>query len=170
METTTTTKCVYLSGPISDPVTGLPREGWQRDFLDAEARLRRMGLTVVNPVDIAREVEDAFKWRYYYVGRPCSSDGGPDKPSRADYIMACLQRIKMAHEAGMLHGVYVIDVDKYDEDLVIDPRESHGVMMELRMAELLGIPIFAEYVNARVDHSVYPNGEPGTIEEFAKED
>ena len=78
--------------------------------------------------------------------------------------------MKLNHELGRLDGVYVIDVDKYDEDLVIDPRESHGVMMELRMAEVLGIPIFAEYVNARVDHSVYPNGVPGTIEEFAKED
>ena len=51
METTTTTKCVYLSGPISDPATGLPRDGWQCDFLDAEARLRRMGLTVITPVE-----------------------------------------------------------------------------------------------------------------------
>ena len=163
-------KTIYISGPITDQKTGLPREGWQKDFLEAEAKLRRMGFYVINPVDIAREVENAMKWRYYHVGGPCSCDGGPDKPSRADYIMACLQRMKMAHEADMLHGVYVIDVDKYDEDLVIDPRESHGVMMELRMAELLGIPIFAEYVNARVDYSVYPNGVPGTIEEFAKED
>ena len=162
-------KTIYISGPITDQETGLPREGWQKDFLEAEAKLRRMGFYVMNPVDIAREVEENFAWKWEYTPHPCTCDGAI-RPDRADYILACLQRMKLNHELGRLDGVYVIDVDKYDEDLVIDPRESHGVMMELRMAELLGIPIFAEYVNARVDHSVYPNGEPGTIEEFAKGD
>ena len=30
-------KTIYISGPITDQKTGLPREGWQKDFLEAEA-------------------------------------------------------------------------------------------------------------------------------------
>lgn len=135
---------IYISGPITDSKTGQPREGWQKEFLDAEAKLRRMGFSVMNPVDIAREVEDAFKWRYSYFGGPCSSDGEP-KPERADYIMACLWRMKMAQEADMLHGVYLIgDTDRC--------RASHGVQMETHMAELLGIPVFAEF---RADNEIW---------------
>lgn len=135
---------IYISGPISDPTTSQPRTGWQKEFLEAEAKLRRMGFSVMNPVDIAREVEDAFRWRYSHFGGPCSSDGEP-KPMRADYIMACLQRMKMAQEADMLHGVYLIgDIDAC--------KESHGVQMELHLAEILGIPVFAEF---RADNEIW---------------
>lgn len=120
---------IYISGPISDPTTSQPRTGWQKEFLEAEAKLRRMGFSVMNPVDIAREVEEAFR----------------QEPTRADYILACLERMKMAQEKGILHGVYLIgDIDAC--------KDSHGVQMELHLAEILGIPVFAEF---RADNEVW---------------
>lgn len=157
-------KTVYISGPITDKESGQPRKGWQKDFLDAEERLRRMGFYVINPVDIAREVEDALRWRYYHVGGPCSCNGGPEKPSRADYIMACLQRMQMAHEADALHGVYVIGDN-------VACYESRGVQMELSLAEVLGIPIYAECrTDRRVDHNIVALPGEGGIEELLKEE
>ena len=136
---------IYISGPITDNKTGQPREGWKKEFLDAEAKLRRMGFSVMNPMDIAREVEDAFKWRFGRFGGPCNGMGEPCQPRREDYIMACLERMKMAHEADMLHGVYLIG----DADGCM---KSHGVQMELHMSELLGIPVFAEF---RADNEIW---------------
>ena len=130
-------KTVYISGSITDPQSGQPRDGWQKDFLEAEARLREIGFYVMNPVDIAKEVEDAFKWRFGQFGGPCNGLGEPCNPTRTDYIMACLQHMKMAHDAGMLHGVYVIGKDTVAE-------HSIGVSMELHMATLLGIPIYGD--------------------------
>jgi len=120
---------IYISGPISDPTTSQPRTGWQKEFLEAEAKLRLMGFSVMNPVDIAREVEEAFR----------------QEPTRADYILACLERMKMAQETGILHGVYLIgDIDAC--------KDSHGVQMELHLAEILGIPVFAEF---RADNEIW---------------
>ncbi len=130
-------KTIYISGPITDPETGQPREGWQRDFLDAEQKLRRMGFLVINPVDIAREVEEANRWQYKCTSHACTCTGEPFPPTRADYIMACLQRMKMAHEFDRLHGVYVIGK-------AIACQASHGVQLELLMADLLGLPIYAD--------------------------
>lgn len=134
-------KSIYISGSISDPASGQPREGWQRDFLEAEARLRAMGFCVINPVDIAQEVDDAFRWRFKYCGGPCNGMGEPLRPTRTDYIMACLQRMKMNHEADMLHGVYVLGDDT-------EARQSIGVSMELQMATLLGIPIYGDHLES----------------------
>ena len=130
-------KTIYISGPITDLSTGQPREGWQKDFLDAEAKLRQMGFAVINPVDIAREVEEANRWQYCYTSHPCTCTGEPFPPSRADYILACLQRMKLSHSLDHLHGVYVIGK-------VIACQASHGVQMELLMADLLGLPIYAD--------------------------
>lgn len=132
------TKTIYISGSITDLSTGQPREGWQKDFLDAEAKLRRMGFNVINPVDIAREVEDANRWQYEYTSHPCTCNGEPFPPTRADYIMACLQRMQMAHTCDRLHGVYVIGK-------VIACQASLGVKLELMFADLLGLPIYADY-------------------------
>jgi len=128
-------KTIYISGPITDNRTGQPRDGWQKDFLDAEAKLREIGFLVMNPIDIAREVEDAKMWKHGSCGGACECSG---RPSRADYIMGCLERMKMGKEFDMLHGVYLIgDVNQCVA--------SHGVQMELHMAEILDIPVFAEF-------------------------
>lgn len=135
-------KTVYISGSITDPVTGQPRDGWQKEFLEAEAKLRAMGFYVINPVDIAREVDDAFKWRFRYYGGPMNSTGEPLQPKRIDYIMACLQRMQMAREADMLHAVYVIgNIGKASL--------SHGVGMEMHMAEILDIPIYVDRIEGK---------------------
>ena len=130
-------KTIYISGPITDLSTGQPRKGWQKDFLDAEAKLRRMGFSVINPVDIAREVDEANRWQYECTAHACTCNGEPIPPTRADYIMACLQRMKLNHSFDRLHGVYVIGP-------VCACQASHGVQMELLMADLLGLPIYAD--------------------------
>ena len=152
-------KTIYISGPITDLTTGQPRKGWQRDFLDAEAKLRRMGFSVINPVDIAREVEDEYlcNWEYLQLTKE------PKQPSRADYIMACLHRMKTAHGADMLHGVYVIGKDT-------EAMASNGVRMELLMADLLSIPIYAESKeNHRVNTLLVPQAGFEGIEELLEE-
>lgn len=154
-------KTIYISGPITDLTTGQPREGWQQDFLDAEAKLRRMGFAVINPVDIAREVEDANRWQYECTSHACTCTGEPFPPTRADYIMACLQRMKMAHSFDRLHGVYVIG-----KDIPVIVR-SHGVQMEVLMAEVLGVPVYAESRgDERVSSTYFPMDNHGTIEEL----
>lgn len=157
-------KTVYISGSITDPATDQPRDGWQKDFLEAEAKLRAMGFYVINPVDIAREVDDAFKWRFRYYGGPMNSTGEPLQPKRTDYIMACLQRMQMAREADALHAVYVIDSDA-------EARQSIGVSMELYMAALLGIPIYGdglEFTSFNSDCCM--EIVDGEIDELMKED
>ena len=130
-------KTIYISGPITDLSTGQPRDGWQQDFLDAEAKLRRMGFAVINPVDIAREVEEANRWQYECTAHACTCNGEPIPPTRADYIMACLQRMKLNYSFDRLHGVYVIGSAHACQ-------ASHGVQLELLMADLLGLPIYAD--------------------------
>lgn len=156
-------KTIYISGSITNPDSGQPRDGWQKEFLEAEARLRAMGFSVINPVDIAQEVDDAFKWRYKYCGGPCNGHGEPLRPSRTDYIMACLQRMQLNHEADMLHGVYVIGDIKA-------ARISHGVQMEIHLAELLGLPIYAEWCDGkRVNRNLIPLTGSAGIEELLTE-
>lgn len=153
-------KTIYISGPITDLSTGQPREGWQQDFLDAEAKLRSMGFSVINPVDIAREVEEANRWQYECTSHPCTCNGEPFPPTRADYIIACLQRMKMAHSCDRLHGVYVIGLAKMCQ-------ASHGVQMELLLAEVLDLPIYAENrANCRVNRKIEIIPNYGTIEEL----
>lgn len=154
------TKTIYISGPITDQWTDQPREGWQQDFLDAEAKLRRMGFNVINPVDIAREVEDMKRILHEFVPTPIDSHGNPLPPTRADYIMADLQRMKLNHTYDRLHGVYVIGD-------YIECYNSHGVQMELLMAEVLDAPIYAECrVDCRVDHNIVYITDGGALEEL----
>ena len=145
-------KTLYISGPITDLSTGLPREGWRQDFLDAEERLRRMGFGVVSPVDIATETED--EWRDWW-GSPYNTAGilSPEAkvaakmlkqgPTRATYIMACLQAMNTEAMAGRMHGVYILG--SFPSDARLRIFRSDGVMMELRMARVLGLPLFARF-------------------------
>lgn len=157
-------KTIYISGPITDQETGQPREDWQKDFLDAEQHLRRMGFAVINPVDIAREVDEANRWQYECTSHPCTCTGEPFPPSRADYILACLQRMKLNHTFDRLHGVYVIGDNSWDV------LESHGVRIELLLADILELPIYAESLeDMRVDSTLTPMDGHGTIEELLKD-
>ena len=126
-----------------------------------------MGFYVINPVDIAREVDDAFKWCFKFYGGPMNSTGEPLQPKRTDYIMACLQRMQMAREADMLHAVYVIGSDAA-------ARQSIGVNMELHMATLLDIPIYVDCVEGKrmtwEKNFFVPVSESADITELLKED
>jgi len=141
------TKTIYISGPITDQKTGQPREDWQKGFLDAEQKLRRMGFNVINPVDIAREVEE--EWRQQWTQSNLSRWKGQlaaigSQPTRGTYIVACLQRMNDEAMAGRLHGMYIIGAsgDPYTKQRI---RYSDGVMMELHMAMVLDIPIFSQF-------------------------
>ena len=52
--------------------------------------------------------------------------------------MACLQRMKLNHTYDRLHGVYVIGS-------VCECQASNGVQMEMHMACVLDIPVFAQF-------------------------
>ena len=146
-------KTIYISGPITNAATGQPRAGWQKDFLDAEAKLRRMGFNVINPVDIAREVDDSAMQSVKTHDRQLP-------PSRADYILACLHRMRLNRLYDRLSAVYVIG------DLM-DCYRSHGVQMEASLAEVLGVPIYSEYLaDCRCDHNLVALPGGGTLEEL----
>ena len=147
------TKTIYISGPITDLTTGQPREGWQKDFLDAEAKLRRMGFNVINPVDIAREVEEEWRQQWSLPGN-LSKWNGPianafleHGPTRGTYIVACLQRMNDEAMAGSLHGAYILGANS-DPTAKQRIRYSDGVMMELHMAKVLDIPVFAQFYDS----------------------
>lgn len=142
-------KTIYISGSISDPTTGLPRDGWQKDFLDAEERLRKMGYQVLTPIDISKEAEDEWSQQWRLTGEFANWNGLISNaisrhPTRGTYIVACLQAMNTEAMARRLDGVYVIgsERDPYSKQRVY---YSDGVQMELHMARVLGIPIFAEF-------------------------
>jgi len=159
------TKTIYISGPITDLSTGQPREGWQQDFLDAESKLRGMGFQVINPVDIAREVDET--WHRFWSTQGYKSDTRTDEmlkqgPTRGMYIMACLQKMNEEAIADGLHGVYVLGKKDYCNCCGVPLAMRHsklsdGVMMELHMAKVLDIPIFAEFYD---DNEIAINLEP----------
>lgn len=177
-------KTVYISGPITDKESGQPRKGWQKDFLDAEARLRRMGFNVINPVDIAKETEDEWRQMWTLQGEAAKWNGpiadamAKQGPTRATYITACLQTMNTEALAGRLDGLYVVGEFGPEETVrgVLNPAskllKSHGVHMEILLARVLGIPVFAEYCQGAeiggpglypVENGlkIYPDGEFG---------
>lgn len=142
-------KTIYISGPITDPTTGQPREGWQQDFRKAEKWLRRMRFNVINPVDIAKETDEEWRQQRSFPGdlekwNGSIADAIAKQPTQATYIVACLQVMNTEALAGRLHGMYVIgsDHDPYAKQRCY---YSHGVQMELHMAKVLGIPIFSQF-------------------------
>ena len=162
-------KTIYISGSITDLSTGQPREGWQQDFLDAEAKLRQMGFNVINPVQIAEEVEKAWREKWSWKGdKNEASLNGPIRdaileqgPTRGHYLAACIQRMNDEAFAHNLHGVYIIGKDA---PVIV---RSHGVQMEVLMAEVLGVPVYAESRgDERVSSTYFPMDNHGTIEEL----
>lgn len=143
-------KTVYISGPITDKESGQPREGWQKDFLDAEEKLRKMGFNVIDPVNIAKETEDEWREMWTLHGEAAKWNGpiadamAKQGPTRATYITACLQTMNTEALAGRLDGLYVIGAegDPYAKQRIY---HSDGVQMELHMARVLGLPVFAEF-------------------------
>ena len=73
--------------------------------------------------------------------------------------MACRQRMKLNHSFDRLHGVYVIGSS------VSACRASHGVQMELLLAEVLDVPIYSDYFDGcHVDHNIVIQPGNGILE------
>ena len=140
-------KTLYISGSITDLKTGKPREGWQEEFHAAERKLRTMGFNVVNPVDIAKEIDDEWRQQWdngtFMVGWKGQIQAFKE-PTRATYISACLQVMNFEALANRLQGMYVLGLcnDPFAKPSLY---HSDGVQMELRMARVLGIPVFAQF-------------------------
>ena len=134
-------KTIYISGSITDLSTGQPRLGWQQEFNVAEVKLRDMGFNVINPVQIAEEVEKA--WREKWSCEEASLNGPirdailEQGPTRGTYLAACIQRMNNEAFAHNLHGVYIVGNAR-------DALMSHGVHMEMLMAEVLGLPVLSD--------------------------
>lgn len=146
-------KTIYISGPITENKTGQPRDGWKKDFMEAEKMLRGMGYNVINPVDIADQVER--EWNYIFAIQPLSLKL-PKQPTRATYVNACLQTMNTEALAGRLHGLWLLgsSTDPYAKQCIY---HSHGVQMELHMAKMLGIPMFAKFYGSNeVDIHLLP--------------
>lgn len=143
-------KTIYISGPITDPETGRPREGWQGDFLDAEQKLRRMGFHVINPIEIAKETEEEWndfiqdEWNKRNHPSACT-----DTAPRYVYIFHCLQEIMKSvlygfqkypnsNESVPLAGLYVIG---HPDDI----RRSYGTMAEINFALSADMPVWSQY-------------------------
>lgn len=110
---------IYISGPITDPQTGAPREGWREPFNIAAKKLRGFGFRVINPVELAAAI-----------------DATTPAPTNADYLMHDLQTI--CREARRLKAIYIIGT--YDA-----VRQSAGITAEVGLAKTLGIPILLDY-------------------------
>ena len=142
-------KTVYISGPISDPQTSQPRDGWQKDFLEAEAKLRGMGFNVINPVEIAKEVEK--EWNTILSDRWTRRTLAvrSEQPPRSLYLYGCItelqngilygwQKETNSNERVTLHGIYVIgDTDQIEQ--------SYGTMCEINFALSASLPVYSQY-------------------------
>lgn len=117
-------RTIYLSGPITDPQTNQPREGWEKPFNALENHLRQQGLDVINPVDFARHL-DILR-----------GENAP-KRTRADYLIADLQLMLTAATSGELAGILMMN----------GWETSDGAQCEYHFARSLGIPVFSQYDN-----------------------
>lgn len=125
---------IYISGPITDPQTGQPREGWEAAFNAVESELKSRGYDVISPVHISEEVIPEFV---------------ADIPRRT-WIRRCIGYIWADAEYDRLLGTYVIG----------DPqraRESYGVMCEVNFSLAAGIPVFVrEFGERQVNNELCP--------------
>lgn len=144
-------KTIYISGPISDPASGQPREGWQNDFLEAEARLRAMGFEIINPTTIADKTDATF------------AHFGGEAPTRADYLAVCIDTLYHEARAGRLHGLYVIG----HPDQV---QQSYGTMCEINFALSAALPVYSQFYHGyQTDNRLRQITSAPTLAEAAKE-
>ena len=166
-------KTVYISGPISKPQTGQPRDGWQKDFLEAEAKLRGMGFNVINPVEIAKEVEK--EWNTILSDRWTRRTLAvrSEQPPRSLYLYGCITELQNgilygwpkeanSNERVTLHGLYVIG----------DPEQierSYGTMCEINFALSASIPVYSQFYHGyQIDNRLRQLTAKPTLAEAAK--
>ena len=141
---------VYISGPISDPATGQPREGWQRDFTEAEARLKDMGFEVINPTTIAEKTDKIFA---HFID---------EEPIRADYLAECIRALYVNIKGHRLHGLYVIG----HPDQV---QQSYGTMCEINFALSASLPVYSQFYHGyQTDNRLRQITAKPTLAEAAK--
>lgn len=139
-----TMKTIYISGPITDPETGRPREGWQKDFLDAEQKLRRMGFHVINPIQLAKTAETMWKR---------SDVGNFEKPCpRWFYLNHCLRTLYEIKEKIEIFGNVLMpgpvtcrQIGLYVIGHPDDIRRSYGTMTEINFALSADMPVWSQY-------------------------
>ncbi len=110
---------IYISGPISDPVTGKPRVGAQTGFDDAECYLYELGLEVINPFALAAEL---------MAQRSAAFNEIP----RGEYLFYDLKRMRESYLSGHLAGLYMLP----------GWENSFGAQCEFHFAKSLGLPTF----------------------------
>ena len=142
-------RILYISGPITDNGTGLPRENWHLDFLRAEEKLRAMGFDVINPVQLGKVAD--IEWAV----RCCNDAALPTVTPRWFYLQTCLDTLcdamQNAHHAdAVLAGLYLIG---YMQPV----RCSHGVQAEIHTVKSMGLPVFMElYDDNEIDENLLP--------------
>lgn len=168
------TKTIYISGPITDNTTGLPREGWEQDFREAEEKLREMGFEVVSPVDIAKGTEEEWndfiqdEWNKRNHPMVCT-----DATPRYIYLFHCLQEIMKSvlygiqkepnsNESVPLLGIYVIG---HPDDI----QRSYGTMAEINFALSANLPVFSQYYHGyQIDNLLRQVTTKPTLTEMQK--
>ena len=146
-------KLIYISGPITDNKTGQPREGWEKEFQEAEEYLRGLGFEVISPDTIAKNAEE--QWRdVIHAGQTIPIP-------RWYYLYWCIEELKYRIGCGEILGLYVIG-DLHDIPY------SYGTMCEINFALAAGLPVWAKVLSGRrMDNMLWTR--PGyTIEETAE--
>ena len=142
---------IYISGPITDNKTGLPREGWQEDFRAAEEKLRGMGFEVITPIEISEA--STMEWESDIKDEKVGADpSAPLTPPRWFYLLGCIDvlgaelrtetlfPLSEDDRLGVLTGLYVIG-DMADISM------SYGTMCEINFAMAAGLPVWSQYYN-----------------------
>ena len=153
-------KTIYISGPITDNKTGQPRKGWQKDFLDAEEKLREMGFEVVTPIEIAYEAESTWNELVNEFNLLA-------EVPRWFYLEVCLERMVTLVESniitpGEFAGIYLIGTPE-------DIQQSFVTMCEINFAISAGLPVWSQYYHGyAVDNLLRQKTNVPTIAEVSK--
>ena len=160
---------IYISGPITDNKTGLPRNGWENEFRAAEEKLLEMGFSVITPTCFAKGIEKEWDKRV--------ADGlAHDSTPRWYYIHRCLDEIAamlrvedmlspLIEKLGTFHllGLYVIG-DMADISM------SYGTMCEINFAMAAGLPVWSQYYGGcQMTNMLMQKTYGQSIEEAAKQ-
>ncbi len=169
-------KTIYISGSITDPATGQPRDGWQKDFLEAEARLKDMGFEVINPVELAVKADGDWA-DYTAIVKARTGDHWPmwpTKPPRWFYLARCLQRINgefftlhvdinTTPNHNLFAGIYVIGSPEQIQ-------RSYGTMCEINFVLSASLPVWSQYYHGyQMDNQLRQITDLPTLAEAARD-
>ena len=167
-------RVIYISGPITDNKTGLPREGWHHDFQAAEKMLVGLGFSVINPVRLAGRSEHDWANTSDIIRRSMDTKfltEWPQHTPRWYYLMTCITRLStecmtthfsnVPEAIRMLSGIYVLGLEA-------DVRNSYGTMCEINFAMSAGLPVWAQFSNDwAVTNFLEPDLSKPSLQEMA---